>query len=264
VNARNHRGRTALWYAFQSKYSDSQFRTVAALLKHGAHGNSSPGCGLLHNISNHLEGYLVLGEDDDVEEDIDLTCAQDYSNSNHQLHVLLLRGTLPVLSSTKNKRVYEDVEDSECTWENNMASACLKVHQAHFRHARAIFVGARTCAQLLRTCLGGVDSPIAKALVLAYSAEERAEARKLPLTAMHRPRPPHIRVDLSHVQSEAALQAHSAKHKMELLDVDEAVQRVYRFALDLNMTKALPANERNECGLNTALWHTYLGILNEL
>ena len=119
-------------------------------------------------------------------------------------------------------------------------------------------MGARSCLQILRTYFGGIDSPVAKALVAAYSVEERAEARAHPMTSLHRPRFP---VGFKDVRSESALQAQTtASDVEEVLNIDEAAQRVTRFAFDLTQSAALPANQRNQCGLNTAIWYTYLNI----
>lgn len=231
VNERDHDGHTPLYYAFQNG-SISQFSIVSALLQRGAHGNSSP-CGLLDNMLGPLEGEEDFFDDDDVE----------YGEVSHRLHILLLRATLPVILGTPSSY-------------NTLASSCLAVHQAHFRYARAVFVAARNSIQLVRAHFGGVDSPIALALITACSAEERATARAAPMQALHRPRFP---VHLEHIQSKAALQEHS-KNCEPVLNIEEAAGRVARFALDLKKSTALPANQRNQCGLNTALWYAYLNI----
>lgn len=248
VNARDHKGHTALHYAFQNG-SISEFLVVQALLRHGAHGNCAPDSGLLERALAWLED-----EDEFEFEDEEV----DYFSSSHRLHVLLLRATLPVLPGGTTSNEYKRVKKSETELGHTLATTCLEVHQAHFRHAIAIFVGARSCIQLLRSFFSGVDSPVAKALVAAYSAEERAAARALPMTAIHRPRFP---VHIDHVQSESTLQSHSSAMQCEdVLNMEEAAQRVARFAFDLAQSAALPANQRNQCGLQTAIWFTYLNI----
>jgi Ankyrin repeats (3 copies) len=242
VNARDRQGRTALLYAYENG-SISDGAIVRALIERGAHGNSMPGCGLLKNV------FLRLDGDEDIEE-------EEEEIPSHRMHILLLRATLPVMPLDGEE--YERLQACEEEVHHNLASTCLAVHQAHFRFARAVFVAARSCIQLVRTYFSGVDSPIALALVAVYSAEERAAARANPMTEIHRPRRD---VRFEHVQSESALREHSTAQGCEpFLNIQEAAERVARFAFDLNNTATLPENERNECGLNMALWYTYLNI----
>jgi len=242
VNARDEEGRTALQYVFEET-SISSNGLLRSLIEGGAHGNSSPGCGLLQRIFEGIEG-----DDDFDDEEVEL--------HSHRMHILLLRATLPVFDLRSDE--YGCLEELEQDLGHDMASTCLSVHQAHFRHARAVFVAARSCTQLVRSRFCGVDSPVALALVRAYSSEERAAARDNPMTAIHRPRKD-VRFD--HVRNEGNLRKHSNSQGCEdLLNIDDPAERVAKFAFDLRKTCALPENERNQCGINVAVWYTYLDI----
>lgn len=220
VNERDNEGHRAMHYVLKND-PWGQFELVQALLKLGAHGNTAPDCGVLEKVLQYLHGEERFQGDDEAD--------NTYYFASHRLHVFLLRATLPVLPG-RNFALYENLRDSEGKLGHILASTCLEVHMAHFRHARAVFVSARESLQLVKAKFSGVDSPVAKALVATSTAAERAATRALPMSAIHRPRVP---VHYEDVLSEDALKASSAKCE-NLLNIEEAAMRLARFAFDMS------------------------------